>query len=429
MAAVVEMFDAKLRIKDRRVRCPVFVTLRCLDKGYVEIRLKALKYLDVFISEDIHIENDYLETSSPSDNPDSHELSLWIANYNCRLALTGHLPDLKYIRNFLRKPLGKSGACVEKLLNYSRGKRGYGSASRSVQGSGYTPTCKRTDQEKTPLAHGLNKENVPIGNEGENLHDQGSPPSAKNPVRKLYCSPSSSSRQHRVDAKVNAPVTTTNGTSELQSSTATAWAEILVKKPPDSLTVSKIFSKNSKGVSKRKSPRQPKSTSRSSEYYTVEKLQPHHQPNQASEKPQRRLAASEGFMGLSSTNTCNKVAGVRAEEHIVLVAEQQKVIDACLQGRNVFCTGGAGTGKTTLLKRLIGALKHKYGEKHVFVTATTGLAACAIGGVTLHQFAGISGAFSDSCDGADIFSPAARELIDRTIQQVILRPYSTDDHI
>lgn len=36
--------------------------------------------------------------------------------------------------------------------------------------------------------------------------------------------------------------------------------------------------------------------------------------------------------------------------------EQQEVLDACLAGRNVFFTGSAGTGKSYLLKRIIGAL-------------------------------------------------------------------------
>lgn len=36
--------------------------------------------------------------------------------------------------------------------------------------------------------------------------------------------------------------------------------------------------------------------------------------------------------------------------------EQQEVLDACLTGHNVFFTGSAGTGKSYLLKRIIGAL-------------------------------------------------------------------------
>lgn len=67
--------------------------------------------------------------------------------------------------------------------------------------------------------------------------------------------------------------------------------------------------------------------------------------------------------------------------------EQKDVMDACLSGRNVFFTGSAGTGKSYLLKRIIGALPPDV----TVATASTGVAACHIGGITLHQFAGIGG--------------------------------------
>ena len=65
-----------------------------------------------------------------------------------------------------------------------------------------------------------------------------------------------------------------------------------------------------------------------------------------------------------------------------LVAEKQK---------SVFFTGSAGTGKSVLLREIIKALrdKHKREPDRVAVTASTGLAACNVGGVTLHSFAGI----------------------------------------
>ena len=54
-------------------------------------------------------------------------------------------------------------------------------------------------------------------------------------------------------------------------------------------------------------------------------------------------------------------------------------------------THNAGTGKSVLLRQLIQELRTKYSKEpdRVAVTASTGLAACNIGGVTLHSFSGI----------------------------------------
>ncbi|KAM3605101.1 uncharacterized protein V6R79_020754 [Siganus canaliculatus] len=68
-----------------------------------------------------------------------------------------------------------------------------------------------------------------------------------------------------------------------------------------------------------------------------------------------------------------------------LSKEQEAVLSAVLSGKNVFFTGSAGTGKSFLLKRIIGSLP----PKSTFATASTGVAACHIGGTTLHNFAGI----------------------------------------
>ncbi|KAK7872455.1 hypothetical protein R5R35_014250 [Gryllus longicercus] len=68
-----------------------------------------------------------------------------------------------------------------------------------------------------------------------------------------------------------------------------------------------------------------------------------------------------------------------------LTSEQKNVLNEALAGRNLFFTGSAGTGKSYLLRRIIGALP----PDSTVATASTGVAACHIGGMTLHSFAGI----------------------------------------
>ncbi len=66
-----------------------------------------------------------------------------------------------------------------------------------------------------------------------------------------------------------------------------------------------------------------------------------------------------------------------------LSAEQQKVIDLVKQKYNVFFTGPAGTGKSTILREIMKL------DLDIAVCAPTGIAACNVGGVTLHSFFGL----------------------------------------
>lgn len=77
---------------------------------------------------------------------------------------------------------------------------------------------------------------------------------------------------------------------------------------------------------------------------------------------------------------------------INLSKEQEIVAHLAQQGEHIFYTGSAGTGKSLLLKALIKRLKEQHyssGPDAVAVTASTGLAACNIGGMTLNSFTGI----------------------------------------
>ncbi|KAF8749153.1 ATP-dependent DNA helicase [Rhizoctonia solani] len=76
---------------------------------------------------------------------------------------------------------------------------------------------------------------------------------------------------------------------------------------------------------------------------------------------------------------------------ITLSYEQSQILDLVKKGSNIFFTGSAGTGKSVLLREVIKALRKKHGKAQdaVAITASTGIAACNIGGVTLHSFSGI----------------------------------------
>ena len=75
--------------------------------------------------------------------------------------------------------------------------------------------------------------------------------------------------------------------------------------------------------------------------------------------------------------------------------EQREVLRLVLAGRNVFFTGCAGTGKSLLLEHVVLALRARYGgdekafRREVAVTATTGVAACNVGGQTLNSALGV----------------------------------------
>jgi hypothetical protein len=81
-----------------------------------------------------------------------------------------------------------------------------------------------------------------------------------------------------------------------------------------------------------------------------------------------------------------RVPVTSAEPEPVLKAEQQKVVDLILQGHNVFYTGSAGCGKSTILKAFVKQLQLR--GKRVKIIAPTNLAALNVGGVTTWSYAG-----------------------------------------
>jgi ATP-dependent DNA helicase PIF1 len=83
-------------------------------------------------------------------------------------------------------------------------------------------------------------------------------------------------------------------------------------------------------------------------------------------------------------------AGAKKLAKIFLSVEQRQILELVRQEKSVFFTGPAGTGKSVLMREVIAEMRRKYAKREgaVAVTASTGLAACNIGGMTLHSFAG-----------------------------------------
>ena len=66
---------------------------------------------------------------------------------------------------------------------------------------------------------------------------------------------------------------------------------------------------------------------------------------------------------------------------------QQETLEILKMGKNVFLTGPAGSGKTYVLNQYIDFLKAK--KVPVGITASTGIAATHLNGITIHSWSGL----------------------------------------
>lgn len=128
------------------------------------------------------------------------------------------------------------------------------------------------------------------------------------------------------------------------------------------------------------------------------------------QKDLRRRNGQKRSMSTTVTNPVDDLPRKRGAEplaKIFLTEEQRHILKIVKEGKSVFFTGSAGehrisatavllltclgTGKSVLLREIINVLKekHKKDGDRVAVTASTGLAACNVGGVTIHSFSGI----------------------------------------
>lgn len=93
---------------------------------------------------------------------------------------------------------------------------------------------------------------------------------------------------------------------------------------------------------------------------------------------------------------------------------QEQALDILKLGKNVYLTGSAGSGKTHTLNRYI-----EYLKKHdvaVGITASTGIAATHMGGVTIHSYLGIG--IKDSLDEHDLESLESKQYLYKRLEKV-----------
>ena len=90
-----------------------------------------------------------------------------------------------------------------------------------------------------------------------------------------------------------------------------------------------------------------------------------------------------------------------------LTAEQSKALDLMLDGKNVFLTGEAGTGKSHLLQEF----RNRCDAKNIVFLAPTGLAASNIKGQTIHSFCRLAPVFQDNNTIEDITDPKYNALL------------------
>jgi Cdc6-like AAA superfamily ATPase len=82
--------------------------------------------------------------------------------------------------------------------------------------------------------------------------------------------------------------------------------------------------------------------------------------------------------------------GDRYVDESSLLPSQRAAVELVDSGENILLTGEAGTGKSYVVHVLVQRLRRRHWRAgEVVVSASTGVAAQHIGGVTLHSFAGV----------------------------------------
>ena len=129
--------------------------------------------------------------------------------------------------------------------------------------------------------------------------------------------------------------------------------------------------------------------------------------------PPPTSAQSLGKRSFSESASASLVEAVPEAEEVdesKLLPSQVAAVRAVDRGENVFVTGPAGTGKSFVVKIITQRLKRLYPHAGgVVITASTGIAAQHVGGVTLHSFAGVGLARNNKEALYEKLSAAARD--------------------
>jgi ATP-dependent exoDNAse (exonuclease V) alpha subunit len=93
---------------------------------------------------------------------------------------------------------------------------------------------------------------------------------------------------------------------------------------------------------------------------------------------------------------------------------QTQALSLLKQGHNVFLTGPAGSGKTYVLNQYIAYLKAQ--NKGVGITASTGIAATHLGGITIHSWSGLG--IKDQLTDDDLVNLLIKPYLRKRLTQV-----------
>ncbi len=92
---------------------------------------------------------------------------------------------------------------------------------------------------------------------------------------------------------------------------------------------------------------------------------------------------------------------------------QEEALDILKTGANVFLTGEPGSGKTYTINEYVNYLRNH--EVEVAITASTGIAATHIGGMTIHSWSGIG--IKNKLDKYDLDKIASNEYVSKRIRR------------